>query len=120
MSPMGTSSSDVAATSGIRGLKGATCIQQALDLRPSSPAIAIVVALIVEGFLLANLLSFGYGRDQGIYAVVGHAITLGGVPYRDAWDFKPPGIHFLFALARSSLGPAPWAIRVVEAACWAT
>src|SRR5579864_9389011 len=85
-----------------------------------TPTIAIAVALAVEGFLLANLLCFGYGRDQGIYAVVGHAITLGGAPYKEAWDFKPPGIHFLFALARAILGPAPWAIRVVEAACWAT
>jgi hypothetical protein len=82
--------------------------------------VVLLIAAAFEAFLLANLLSFGYGRDQGIYAVVGQAITQGGVPYRDVWDFKPPGIHFLFASARATLGPAPWAIRVVEAGCWAT
>ncbi len=66
-------------------------------------------------FLLAQLLAFGYGRDQGIYAVVAAAILEGGAPYRDAWDFKPPGIHLVFALARAALGRAPVAIRVVEA-----
>jgi 4-amino-4-deoxy-L-arabinose transferase-like glycosyltransferase len=80
----------------------------------------LVFAAAFQAFLLANLVSFDYGRDQGIYAVVGRAIMHGGVPYREVWDFKPPGIHFLFALARAILGPAPWAIRVIEAACWAT
>ena len=66
-------------------------------------------------FLLAQLLAFGYGRDQGIYAVVASTILAGGAPYRDAWDFKPPGIHLVFALARAAFGSAPVAIRALEA-----
>jgi hypothetical protein len=62
-------------------------------------------------FLVAQLIDFGYGRDQGIFAVVGRAIRDGGVPYRDAWDFKPPGIYFIYALA----GDAAWGIRAIEA-----
>ena len=61
--------------------------------------------------LLFQLLDFGYGRDQSIFALVGRTIRDGGLPYRDAWDFKPPGIYFLYALA----GPATWGIRVLEA-----
>jgi 4-amino-4-deoxy-L-arabinose transferase-like glycosyltransferase len=38
------------------------------------------------------------GADQGLYAYVGQAIARGEVPYRDAWDQKPPAIHFTYAL----------------------
>lgn len=38
------------------------------------------------------------GGDQGIYSYVGQAIARGEVPYRDAWDQKPPGIHLTYAL----------------------
>ena len=74
----------------------------------------LALAALLAAFLLAQLLAYGYGRDQGIYAVVADAILRGGAPYRDAWDFKPPGIHLVFALARATLGSDPVAIRVVE------
>lgn len=38
------------------------------------------------------------GADQGLYAYVGTRILDGGLPYRDAWDQKPPAIHFTYAL----------------------
>ena len=38
------------------------------------------------------------GPDQGIYAYVGQTILNGGLPYRDAWDQKPPGLHAFYAL----------------------
>lgn len=38
------------------------------------------------------------GPDQGLYAYVGTEILQGGLPYRDAWDQKPPGLHFAYAL----------------------
>ncbi|UQA64055.1 glycosyltransferase family 39 protein [Polyangium aurulentum] len=67
-------------------------------------------------FLLLQLLTFGHGRDQGIYTMVARAVLDGGMPYRDAWDFKPPGIFLIYALARALFGAAPWGIRVLEAA----
>jgi hypothetical protein len=52
------------------------------------------------------------GGDQGLYAYVGQRILHAEVPYRDAWDQKPPGVHYTYALM--------WAIwpdeRVVAAA----
>jgi 4-amino-4-deoxy-L-arabinose transferase-like glycosyltransferase len=52
------------------------------------------------------------GADQGLYGYVGQRILHGEVPYRDAWDQKPPGIHATYAIL--------WAIwpdeRVVAAA----
>jgi hypothetical protein len=65
-------------------------------------------------YLLAHLLLFQYGRDQGVYAVVARTIVEGGVPYRDAWDLKPPGIFFLYAGARLLFGPAQHGIRILE------
>lgn len=38
------------------------------------------------------------GADQGLYAYVGTRILDGGLPYRDAWDQKPPAIHFIYAV----------------------
>jgi len=90
-------------------------------VRPSRiRTLTILVATAFQALLLANLLLFEYGRDQGIYAVVGNAIVRGGAPYRDAWDFKPPAIFFLFAAARALFGGAHWGIRVLEASAWVT
>ena len=61
---------------------------------------AMSVAII---YLLLILITFKYGRDQGIYAVVGEAILSGGAPYSDAWDFKPPFIFFAYAAAKSGV-----------------
>jgi hypothetical protein len=80
-----------------------------------SDAVLLALSSALALFLLAQLLAFGYGRDQGIYAVVASAILAGGAPYRDAWDFKPPGIHLVFALARAAFGSSPLAIRALEA-----
>ncbi|WP_437973982.1 glycosyltransferase family 39 protein [Sorangium sp. So ce295] len=71
-------------------------------------------SLVVIAFLLLQVLTYGYGRDQGIYAMVARTVLDGGMPYRDAFDFKPPGIFLIYALARALFGPAQWGIRVLE------
>jgi type IV secretory pathway protease TraF len=38
-----------------------------------------------------------FGADQALYAYIGQRINAGDVPYRDAWDQKPPAIHFIYA-----------------------
>ena len=37
------------------------------------------------------------GADQALYGYVGQRILHGELPYRDAWDQKPPGIHATYA-----------------------
>ena len=37
------------------------------------------------------------GGDQGLYAYIGQRIAHGEIPYRDAWDQKPPAIHYTYA-----------------------
>jgi hypothetical protein len=61
-----------------------------------------------------QILLFGFGRDQGIYAVVGDALLDGKMPYRDVWDFKPPGIFLMFAFAEALFGKAMSSIRLLE------
>lgn len=67
-------------------------------------------------FSCLQILLFGYGRDQGIYALVGEGLLDGAMPYRDVWDFKPPGIFFVFAFAEALFGKAMTSVRIVECA----
>ena len=54
------------------------------------------------------------GGDQGLYAYVGQRILAGELPYRDAWDQKPPAIHFAYAAMQ-----AVWSdLRVVAVTDW--
>jgi hypothetical protein len=38
------------------------------------------------------------GADQSLYAYVGQRVLAGEMPYRDAWDQKPPAIHYTYAV----------------------
>lgn len=66
------------------------------------------------------------GPDQGLYAYVGERILHGELAYRDAWDQKPPGIHYVYAALRY-VWPGDEAIpaadliaaAIVAAALWA-
>lgn len=75
----------------------------------------VCAALAAIVYLLLILTTFKYGRDQGIYAVVSDTILGGGAPYRDAWDFKPPLVFFVYAAARGLLGTGMESIRIAEA-----
>ncbi len=41
------------------------------------------------------------GADQGLYSYVGARVLHGELAYRDAWDQKPPGIHYVYAALRA-------------------
>jgi hypothetical protein len=41
------------------------------------------------------------GADQALYAYVGQRILAGELPYRDAWDQKPPAVHYAYALMQA-------------------
>jgi hypothetical protein len=62
-----------------------------------------IVLAIAVALLLMRLPSIvqPMGGDQALYAYVGDRIRAGGLPYRDAWDQKPPAIHFLYAGMRT-------------------
>jgi hypothetical protein len=56
----------------------------------------LLTALLVTALLLPSLL-YPFGRDQAVFAYVGSVMARGGLPYRDAWDLKPPGIYLAYA-----------------------
>lgn len=73
------------------------------------------VCVLVVALAAVLILTFDYGRDQGIYALVARSILEGHMPYRDAWDFKPPGIFLIYAFSRALFGASQWGIRLLEA-----
>lgn len=96
--------------------------EKAANTRPVlvRDGVLVVLALGACGYLLANLIAFQYGRDQGIYALVATRMLHGIAPYRGTWDFKPPGIYFVFALAEVLFGSSMYAVRILEAAGFAS
>lgn len=74
-----------------------------------------VVSWTVIGLSVAQIVLFSFGRDQSIYAMVGNGILQGQMPYRDLWDFKPPGIFVVYALAQALFGSNMLAPRLLEA-----
>ncbi len=75
----------------------------------------VLACVLVVGWAASQLLLLGFGRDQSIYALVGRGILEGEMPYRDRWDFKPPGVFLVYALAEAVFGAVMWAPRVLEA-----
>lgn len=73
-------------------------------------------AWLVVVFAASQIAVFSFGRDQGIYALVGDGLLQGRLPYRDLWDFKPPGIYFVYALAQALFGKSMLAVRLLEIA----
>src|SRR5438105_7082243 len=65
---------------------------------PTRLLLALTAALLIVR--LPSLVQ-PMGPDQGLYAYVGERIRHGELAYRDAWDQKPPGIHYLYAALRS-------------------
>ncbi|HXT28393.1 MAG TPA: hypothetical protein VN716_03915 [Vicinamibacterales bacterium] len=65
---------------------------------PTRLLLAIAAALLI---LRVPSLAQPMGPDQGLYAYVGDRILHGELAYRDAWDQKPPGIHYVYAALRA-------------------
>jgi hypothetical protein len=84
-----------------------------LAVRDPEQWLALVCWLVV-GLSSLSILLYSFGRDQGIYAVVADTILKGGMPYEDAWDFKPPGIFLTYALAQGVFGKSMLSIRLLE------
>jgi 4-amino-4-deoxy-L-arabinose transferase-like glycosyltransferase len=64
--------------------------------------------------LVAPILTYPFGRDQGAFAAVADVIADGGLPYRDAWDTKPPGVYYLFWAGFAILGRSMFAARLFD------
>src|SRR5438874_13153082 len=65
---------------------------------PTRLLLALTAALLIVR--LPSLVQ-PMGPDQGLYAYIGERILHGQLAYRDAWDQKPPGIHYVYAALRA-------------------
>jgi hypothetical protein len=83
---------------------------------PSAVAVAVLATLAAG----ALSVSYPFGRDQGMFATIGSIWLDGGLPYRDAWDIKPPFVFATYALAELLFGHSEAAIRILDLACVCT
>ncbi len=77
---------------------------------------SVLLALVLSVTFLLHLLVIAepFGRDQGIFAYIGQTILHGGVPYRDAWDHKTPGIYVAYALAFAAFGQGMPSVHLLD------
>jgi hypothetical protein len=83
------------------------------------PQISMAAALAVGAILVLspNLpLNRVPSEDEGVFLYVARVIAEGGMPYRDVWDHKPPGVYLLDLLA----GANAWGIFLLQATLLAT
>jgi hypothetical protein len=76
----------------------------------SAAILLAAIALVV--FRLPSLVQ-PMGADQGLYAYIGDRILRGDLPYVDAWDQKPPAVHYAYALMRA-VWPADAVVPAVD------
>ncbi|MFN8532210.1 MAG: glycosyltransferase family 39 protein [Dehalococcoidia bacterium] len=76
----------------------------------------MAIGVVAIGFVALSvpLLAQPFGRDQGIFATIADAISRGQLPYRDAWDHKPPGIDYAYALAFRLFGRSWTSVHLLE------
>jgi len=64
--------------------------------------------------LLAPMLLYPFGRDQGVFACAADVLRRGGALYRDYWDLKPPGVYYLYLLSFTAFGRTMLAPRLLD------
>jgi len=76
--------------------------------RPTAWTLLVILVLVRLPSLVQPA-----GADQDLYAYVGQEIARGGLPYVDAWDQKPPAIHYTYAVLYG-LWPHPSVVAAAD------
>jgi len=77
-------------------------------------AVAAAVAFVA---MRVPYLDVPLERDEGEYAYIAQRLFHGELPYRDAFDQKPPGVFAVYAVALAGLGSSAWHLHLA-AALW--
>src|SRR5215471_12940122 len=93
------------------GLDGRSMVRPRVE-RLGRVSIAVLGATVGMWGLCS--LWWPYGWDQGCFSFVADTILHGGIPYRDAWDFKGPLTFYVFAALQFVFGTQMWAIRLLD------
>ncbi|HOX39011.1 MAG TPA: glycosyltransferase family 39 protein [Candidatus Brocadiia bacterium] len=76
-----------------------------------------VVFIALAGICIAlPMAAWPLNRDEGIFAVCADAILRGEKLYDNAFDFKGPGVHYLYALAFATFGRSMQSPRILDLA----
>ena len=91
--------------------------QQHVATQAARPIDVFLLGCILVGVLLLRLpgLVLPLERDEGAYAYVAATWLQGGLPYRDAFDHKPPFIYLLYMPPLLTTLPPVTAIRLWSA-----
>jgi len=73
-----------------------------------------VLLSTVAALIVAPMLLYPFGRDQGVFACGADVIRRGGTLYRDFWDLKPPGIYYLYRMSFIAFGHSMFAPRLLD------
>jgi 4-amino-4-deoxy-L-arabinose transferase-like glycosyltransferase len=76
-------------------------------------AIALAGICCLPILLYIPFLNEPLQNDEGFYATVGRIVLRGGLPYRDAFDNKPPLVFGWYALSFLIFGEHIWAPRLL-------
>jgi 4-amino-4-deoxy-L-arabinose transferase-like glycosyltransferase len=87
--------------------------QWCLEMKPGHFLLGLLLLVILALAALPTLL-YPLTRDQGAYSYMADLMMKGGVPYRDAWDLKPPAIYWLYLLAFQLFGRSEFAVRLFD------
>ena len=69
----------------------------------------VVACAIVPLLLYIPFLTEPFEKDEGFYAAVAQLILRGDLPYRDAFDNKPPVVFGWYAISFALFGEHVWA-----------
>ena len=73
--------------------------------------LSLGAALLFAAILRAPIADIPLERDEGEYAYIGERWLRGEVPYRDAFDQKPPGVFLVYGAVIRTLGRSVSAIH---------
>ena len=79
-------------------------------LKTYSSAAAVLLALLYA----VPSLGYPFGSDQATFFYIGREWLDGMLPYRDAFDHKPPGIFFVHVVAIVLFGVRQVSIRILD------
>ena len=87
--------------------------------RPAEGSLSLGRIALIAGIcaipvvLYLPFLAEPFMRDEGFYAAVAQQLLHGGIPYRDAFDNKPPLVFAWYALSFLMFGQQVWAPRLL-------
>jgi hypothetical protein len=78
---------------------------------PRRDLLAFAAAAVLACLIRTPLAAVPLERDEGEYAYIAQRWLLGEVPYKEAFDQKPPGVFIAYAVILRLIGASPAAIH---------